>query len=406
MSPALPRSNFSVGRLLALAGLTLLGGACGGMGTREAPASDSRTSAKFALNQSDLPTCTKSLDGMAFYVWNDSAFYVCKSSTRTWVQTILNGLNAAARVTAVSPGSQCPAGGSRIEFGLDQNRNNVLDNPEVSSTVVVCNGSPGAQGPQGIAGPQGVPGTQGTNGSNGAAGLSSLVRQDPEPAGENCPAGGVAIESGLDVNGNGILEASEVAQTTYSCNGQSGSNGTTGQNGNNGLSTLISTTAEPAGPNCQNGGAAVNSGLDLNSDGTLQPTEIQHTFYVCNGTNIGCTNGLHDNGTGSCQAAVCATGTHNGGDGACVPLGACSEAYHNDGLGGCLQEGCALGFHDGGGLCVAAGNCVTGFHDNGAGDCVQSGCSLGFHDSGAGGCLQKGCATGFHNAGDETCAAV
>ena len=61
-------------------------------------------------------------DGAVWYVWSNSKFYVCHGSTKTWVQTNLNGLNAAVSVTPVSPGSQCPTGGSSIAFGLDLER--------------------------------------------------------------------------------------------------------------------------------------------------------------------------------------------------------------------------------------------------------------------------------------------
>jgi hypothetical protein len=176
---------------------------------------------------------------------------------------------------------------------------------------VVCNGSTGAQGPQGI------PGATGATGATGANGVNSLIQQDIEAPGANCPTGGVRIESGLDLNGNGILEANEVTQTSYTCNGQNGANGQNGSNGQNGLTSLIATTPEPAGANCANGGVAVQTGLDLNNDGILQSTEVQHTLYVCNGTNVGCSGGLHDNGTGTCLPTGCATGYHNGGDGTC-----------------------------------------------------------------------------------------
>ena len=71
-----------------------------------APSQDSRTAAQLALTKADLPACTSTHEGEAYYVWNESVFYVCKSSTRTWVQTILNGVNGAARVTTIAPGSQ------------------------------------------------------------------------------------------------------------------------------------------------------------------------------------------------------------------------------------------------------------------------------------------------------------
>src|SRR6476659_1148538 len=45
--------------------------------------------------------------------------------------------------------------------------------------------------------------------------------------------------------------------------------------------TLVSTTAEPPGPNCPAGGVAVQSGRDDNKDGTLEAAEVDATSYVC-----------------------------------------------------------------------------------------------------------------------------
>jgi hypothetical protein len=168
--------------------------------------------------------------------------------------------------------------------------------------------------------------------------VNSLVRQDPEPAGANCPDGGVRIESGLDLNGDGILEANEVTETNYVCSG---------------VASLVNVVPEPAGANCSAGGQAIKTGLDANGDGILQPGEVQKTSYVC---NPGCPGGFHDDGTGICVQAGCATG------------------YHNNGAGKCVQAGCAAGYHDGGdGTCVASGSCALGYHDGGDGTCIASG---------------------------------
>ncbi|MEO7978676.1 MAG: hypothetical protein ABI657_16140, partial [Flavobacterium sp.] len=67
------------------------------------------------------------------------------------------------------------------------------------------------------------------------------------------------------------------------------------------------TTAETAGTNCANGGTKVETGLDTNSDGTLQVSEVTATNYVCNGTN-GSNGTAGSNGT-------------NGNNGQGVPTG-------------------------------------------------------------------------------------
>lgn len=64
-------------------------------------------------------------------------------------------------------------------------------------------------------------GANGSVGASGPQGLNALIITTPEPIGANCAAGGTKLETGLDANGNGILDAGEVnaALTTYVCNG-------------------------------------------------------------------------------------------------------------------------------------------------------------------------------------------
>jgi hypothetical protein len=53
----------------------------------------------------------------------------------------------------------------------------------------------------------------------GTPGANSLVKVTAEPPGANCVAGGQRIDVGVDANGNGVLDPSEVTQTAYVCNG-------------------------------------------------------------------------------------------------------------------------------------------------------------------------------------------
>jgi hypothetical protein len=101
-------------------------------------------------------------------------------------------------------------------------------------------GLKGDQGIQGVAGPKGDTGSQGPAGTNGTNGLNALIKTTTEPAGANCTNGGTKIETGLDANGNGVLDAGEVnaSQTKYLCNGLSGTN--TGNNGTYSGSSIIS----------------------------------------------------------------------------------------------------------------------------------------------------------------------
>ncbi len=54
----------------------------------------------------------------------------------------VNGLNSLVKFTALEKGdTDCPAGGIKLEAGLDDNRSGTLDIPqEVDDTAFVCNG--------------------------------------------------------------------------------------------------------------------------------------------------------------------------------------------------------------------------------------------------------------------------
>lgn len=67
-------------------------------------------------------------------------------------------------------------------------------------------------------GKDGINGANGTNGTDGTNGLNSLVAQTFLPVGnENCLNSGVQIDSGIDDNSDGVLEAAEVDSTQYVC---------------------------------------------------------------------------------------------------------------------------------------------------------------------------------------------
>ena len=164
-------------------------------------------------------------------------------------------------------------------------------------------GATGLTGAAGVAGPQGIQGATGPSGTNGTNGLNAGTLTTVEPAGVNCATGGVKLEFGPDVNGNGLLDAGEIvpALTKYICNGAvgaqgpqgaagpAGTNGSNGTNGTNGLNALVKTTAEPAGANCTFGGTKVETGIDANSNGILDAVEViaAQTTYVCNGAGAG-----------------------------------------------------------------------------------------------------------------------
>ena len=59
-------------------------------------------------------------------------------------------------------------------------------------------------------------------GGSGSNGKNALVKTTAETAGANCTTGGIKVESGLDSDGNGTLDAGEITSTRYVCNGLAG----------------------------------------------------------------------------------------------------------------------------------------------------------------------------------------
>ncbi len=187
----------------------------------------------------------------------NASSYLCHGSS---------GLNSLTSISNEPAGANCAHGGRKIDSGLDSNRNGVLDPGEAGPSQYVCNGAPG---------------------NTGAAGRNSLLEVLSEPAGAHCAHGGKRLNSGLDSNGNGVLEAGEVTASSYVCNGANGSNGSNGNNGSAGQNSLLAVVDEPAGSNCPAGGKKISSGLDANANGNLDAAESSATAYICHGTSSG-----------------------------------------------------------------------------------------------------------------------
>lgn len=150
----------------------------------------------------------------------------------------------AAPLATVVPepaGANCANGGSAIETGSDANGDGALEVGEITAVSYVCAPPPTVQ---------------------------ELVTVVALPAGALCPNGGQAIERGLDLDGNGVLAAGEITSTQDVCDQV-------------GATTLVSIVAEPAGGHCVVGGKAIRVGVDANADGVLDASEIQNTTYVC-----------------------------------------------------------------------------------------------------------------------------
>jgi len=160
---------------------------------------------------------------------------------------LISGLNSRVD-TVPATQLQCSFGGFVFKSGLDANFNNVLDFSEVTNSELVC---------------------------NGVDGYTAMVYPS-NYFGDFCSVeGGVKYETGLDLNGNGFLELSEVDKVSFICHGEDGY-------AFNGFNSLI--THYDAGMACGlEGGIYVESGMDLDEDGDLDINEIENSDVICNG---------------------------------------------------------------------------------------------------------------------------
>ena len=124
------------------------------------------------------------------------------------------GRDSMVSTSTISSGDiDCPDGGTELAIGVDYNDNGVLDSSEVGTYEKVCNGVAGSDGQNGV---------NGVNGADGTDGYDSLISSSSEPAGSNCASGGHKMEIGSDLNRDGQMDANEVANTLYICDGNDG----------------------------------------------------------------------------------------------------------------------------------------------------------------------------------------
>ena len=190
----------------------------------------------------------------------DTTQFVCNAVAGA---TGTGGAAAARSLVALAvepPGATCAAGGTRLLAGLDSNADGLLDGAEVGASSVVCDG--------GI----------GTPGAAGAAGINALLRLSAEVAGPACATGGTRVDGGADTNANGQLDVAEVTSTRYLCNGIAGSGGGAA------MASLVTVTAEAPGSACLAGGRRLDTGLDSNGNGVLDAAELRSSGFVCVGT--------------------------------------------------------------------------------------------------------------------------
>jgi hypothetical protein len=104
--------------------------------------------------------------------------------------------------------------------------------------------------------------------------LPILTRRDPEPAGAQCPNGGTAIRVGHDSDGDGVLEDGEVEHTDYVCNAAPPK------------TLVRKDPLAPGSKECANGGTAVRTGVDKNGNGVLDDDEVENTVYACSDSDV------------------------------------------------------------------------------------------------------------------------
>src|SRR5689334_10128488 len=100
-----------------------------------------------------------------------------------------------------------PAAGSRHIEGGRMTAKWLLIGFIVAGCAGCHSGSMAEKGPPGDPGPMGPAGPAGPAGSAGKIFLMNTLPVEP---GDECPAGGMRIEVGLDVDQNGVLNSTEV----------------------------------------------------------------------------------------------------------------------------------------------------------------------------------------------------
>lgn len=129
---------------------------------------DSTIKKTFAVDsETALPECTEDNIQQLIYVKSTGLFKICNNLV--WDDIDITGHDSLVSMKEATL-IQCPHKGQVIESGLDKNNNSGLDSAEVSSTTIICNGSPGDKGEQGIRGGNGIDGQEGKDGKDGGVG--------------------------------------------------------------------------------------------------------------------------------------------------------------------------------------------------------------------------------------------
>jgi len=115
--------------------------------------------------------------------------------------------------------------------------------------------------------------------ANGGATAAAVRTSILSPDDQICENGGVLVEAGIDVNGNGLLDQDEVDSVDPICQLETQAAGTAGDAT---LNSLVALSQEPIGTNCLTGGVKIDTGIDWNQNRVLDSAEITVTEFVCN----------------------------------------------------------------------------------------------------------------------------
>jgi uncharacterized protein (TIGR02145 family) len=222
---------------------------------------------------------------------NGSTYLDYGSQQLMSVPYALYAKNAGNQLNQWRYGTTVPAAalGTLGDFYLNMTDGNVYYKSNPTTWLLTGNitGPTGATGATGAQGIQGVPGPSGAAGTNGAQGIQGLPGI-PGAAGATGATGAQGIQGVPGPSGAAGTNGAQGIQGAPGVPGPQGIQGLTGAAGSNGLNgqnALVKTTLETAGANCTNGGIKVESGLDANNNGILDPAEVNAllTTYVCNG---------------------------------------------------------------------------------------------------------------------------
>jgi hypothetical protein len=115
---------------------------------------------------------------------------------------------------------------------------------------------------------------------------TTLVRVDPEAAGANCANGGVAIQTGLDSNHDGVLQDDEIDSTQFVCSAASPLR-CEGSSSLSGIVTISSDAelAQLSTVDCIDGDLVV-SGLDVSTIASMPLATVTGSIVIAGNNNL------------------------------------------------------------------------------------------------------------------------